>query len=178
MTWKKMVLAAAVVLLTGSTVNRNEAAGNGEAPLMAAAAVRPGYPAPALELAGLDGARYVVGGNREKPLLLNFWASWCDPCEEEAPDLARLYEKYKDKLDLYAVNATGNDELASVRAFAARHRFGFPVLLDYKLDSMRLYRYQVVPTSFLIDKNGMITDVIHLLEPDELEQKLKKLMEG
>lgn len=135
------------------------------------------YAAPSFSLKGMDGNTYSVGGQREKPLLLNFWASWCGPCEEEAPDLARLYEKYKDKLDLYAVNVTGNDDMQAARAFAERYKFKFPVLLDEKLEAAELYRFQVIPTSFLIDRNGVVVEMINLLEPKELENKMKKLIE-
>ncbi|MDF2922821.1 MAG: TlpA family protein disulfide reductase [Paenibacillaceae bacterium] len=137
-----------------------------------------GYLAPSFQLPGMDGSLYSVGGIRKKPLFLNYWASWCAPCKEEAPILARLYEKYKDQLDVYAVNVTGNDELEDARQFVERYGFTFPVLLDYNLLTGELYQYQGIPTSFLIDRNGTIVDIINLLEPSELDKKLKELING
>lgn len=166
-----------VLLLTVLAVYRNMQ-GDRPAALPTETAPKPQYLAPSFTLKGLDGADYHVGGKRDKPIFLNFWASWCPPCEEEAPDLARLYEKYKDKLDLYAVNVTGNDDAAAAKAFAERYGFTFPVLLDEKLEASKLYRFQVIPTSFLIDRNGVVVDVINLLEPKELEKKMKKLIDG
>ncbi|WP_438448612.1 peroxiredoxin family protein [Gorillibacterium sp. sgz5001074] len=175
MTKKNMAVLVVVLLLAVVALYRDF--GQAKESLPAQTAAKAQYNAPAFTLKGLDGNTYSVGGKRDKPMLLNFWASWCSPCEEEAPDLARLYEKYKDQLDLYAVNVTGNDDVKSARAFAERYRFGFPVLLDEKLEAAELYRFQVIPTSFLIDRNGVVVEMINLLEPKELEKKLKKLIE-
>lgn len=166
------ILLAATLLYNYGSKEKKDAA------IPAEAAPRLNQPAPSFQLNALDGAVYKVGGPREKPLMLNFWASWCGPCEEEAPALASLYDKYRDKLDLYAVNLTGNDDFDQMKAFAAQYKFHFPILLDYKLEVMLKYRVQVIPTSFLIDKNGNIVDVINLLEPEDLEKKLKKLIGG
>ncbi len=172
----RIVALAAGLLLTGTLLYHYGSRGQAEAVLPAEAAPRLNMAAPSFQLTALDGATYQVGGPREKPLLLNFWASWCSPCEEEAPALASLYDKYKDKLDLYAVNLTENDDFDHVKAFTNRFKFHFPVLLDYKLEAAKKYRFQVIPTSFLIDTNGNIVDVINLLTFEELEKKLQKLI--
>ncbi|MNI99001.1 hypothetical protein D3C73_1579670 [compost metagenome] len=51
-------------------------------------------------------------------------------------------------------------------------------MLDYKLDASKLYRFQVIPTSFLINRDGVIVDIINLLDQKELEKKIKKLIDG
>lgn len=175
---KNIAVLVIVMLLAGLAVYNNEGKKEKQTALPAEAAPSIGYPAPGFELNSFEGAAYKIGGQRDKPLFLNFWASWCGPCEEEAPVLTQIYEKYKDKLDLYAVNATGNDDFDAAKAFAGRFKFGFPVLLDHKLGAFQLYRVQVIPTSYLIDKNGVIVDVVNLLEPAELEKKIKKLIKG
>jgi thiol-disulfide isomerase/thioredoxin len=175
---KNKVVILLALLLAVLAIYRNSDNSDKETMLNGHASTRLHAPAPAFSLKALDGAVYQVGGKREKPLFLNFWASWCGPCEEEAPELSRLYEKYKSQLDLYAVNVTGNDDLEAAKAFAERFKFGFPVLLDEQLDAAKLYRFQVIPTSFLIDRNGVVVDVINLLEPPELEKKIKKLVDG
>lgn len=177
--WKNIAIVAVVMLLAGLAVFQNMKdikAEEKEAVLPAEAAPRPNYLAPPFQLKGLDGKVYEVGGKREKPLLLNFWASWCGPCETEAPDLARLYEKYNGQFDLYAVNLTKYDSVAEAKAFAEKHKFAFPVLLDEELAAAQLYRFTVIPTSFLIDRNGVIVEVINLLEAKELEKKIKSLI--
>lgn len=172
----RVVGLATGLLLAGTLLYHYGSREKPEAAVQAEALVRLNMPAPPFQLTGLDGAAYQVGGPRSKPLMLNFWASWCGPCEEEAPALASLYDKYKDKLDLYAVNLTGNDDFDQMKAFAEQYKFHFPVLLDYKLEAAQKYRFQVIPTSFLIDTKGNIVDVINLLTPEELEKKLQRLI--
>lgn len=140
-------------------------------------ALKPGTPAPSFSLAGLDGSRYEVGGARDKVLLLNFWASWCDPCKEEAPDLVNLASRYQDSLDVYAVNVTLYDKLEQVEQFVQEYGYTFPVLLDEDEEIYRKFGGVAFPTNVLIDKDGIIRDVIvGTLAPDELEAKIKKWM--
>ncbi|WJH34515.1 TlpA family protein disulfide reductase [Paenibacillus sp. CC-CFT747] len=109
---------------------------------------------------------------------MNFWASWCGPCEAEAPDLMRIYDKLKDKLDIYAVNVTKGDNLKEVKEFLDQYPYPFPVLLDKEGKAAELYQVQVIPTSFLVDRNGVIVDVIHYLPGKELEKKLKEFADS
>ncbi|MNW37492.1 Thiol-disulfide oxidoreductase ResA [compost metagenome] len=139
---------------------------------------KPGTPSPAFSLTGLDGHNYEVGGKRDKPLLLNFWASWCDPCKEEAPDLVNLYKKYGDKMDVYGVNVTAYDKLENAKKFVEEYHYTFPILLDEKEEVYRMFNGIAFPTNALIDKNGVIQEVIiGILPPEELEAKVKKLLE-
>ncbi|WP_331845747.1 TlpA disulfide reductase family protein [Paenibacillus haidiansis] len=155
------------------------AAGQGKSvsQLVAENAPKPGSKAPAFSLTALDGKTYQVGGKRDKPLLLNFWASWCDPCKEEAPDLVKLAEQYGEQLDVYAVNVTFYDKLENAKEFVKNYGYTFPVLLDEKEEAYRKYNGIAFPTNVLIDENGMIRDVIvGTLSPEELEAKIKKLL--
>jgi thiol-disulfide isomerase/thioredoxin len=135
-----------------------------------------GKPFPEFELEGLDGKVYQVNGEREKPLIINFWASWCGPCHEEAPDLKRMYEKYGEKIDIIAVNATKGDQLEDVKDFVTQYQFTFPVLLDRKGKVSDQFRILFVPTSFLINKKGVIKEVIHVLPAEQLEKRIQKLI--
>jgi thiol-disulfide isomerase/thioredoxin len=110
--------------------------------------------------------------------VVNFWASWCGPCYQEAPDLKTVYDKYKDRLDLYAVNVTRNDNLTDVKDFVRQFKFDFPVLLDKEGATVEAYRFQTVPTSFFIDRNGVIVEVANMMDKDELERKIKRLING
>jgi thiol-disulfide isomerase/thioredoxin len=136
--------------------------------------------APSFTLETMSGGTLSVGGARDKALLINFWASWCDPCKLEAPDLVELYAKYKDKLDIYAVNATNDDKRANAEAFAAEYGYTFPVLWDRPKDEgsvVDLYGVLGYPTSFIVDKNGVIRHVVLGIRPkDELERMLRDAM--
>ncbi|WP_426452364.1 TlpA family protein disulfide reductase [Paenibacillus sp. S-38] len=168
-----LLTAAALYQVQGKEAVRSQ-------PVFAAASksgrVMPGQPAPALRLAGMRGGEYAVGGERSKPLLLNFWASWCGPCHEEAPDLQAVYAKYEDQVDFYGVNVTREDSLEEARAFVKKYGFTFPVLLDTEGTAADAYRLRFVPSSYLIDRKGNLVEVIHLLPAAQLEAKIRSLI--
>lgn len=172
---RNRIIVIVILLFAGATVYWNVFQAK-DAAKPADTAPQPGYVAPSFELASLEGQPYRVGGSREKPLLLNFWASWCGPCRQEAPDLKALYDQYKDRLDLYAVNATHQDTLADVKETVREFDFRFPVLLDPKGDATGPYQVRAIPTSYLIDKNGKIVEVLYVMERQQLERKIKKLI--
>lgn len=173
---KNWIVLALVVLLAGFAVYQNMAAADKEVSLPKETAPRPNYLAPTLSLVGLDGQAYEVGGVRDKVLLINFWASWCGPCEVEAPDIKRLAEKYKTDLDVYAINVTQQDRMENVKSFVKFHQFDFPVLLDSDGSAANTYRIKGLPTTFLVNPDGVITDAFNLLNPDELEKRIKELV--
>lgn len=96
----------------------------------------------------------------------------------EAPDLVRLYDKYRGDIEIFAVNATVGDPVQEAQAFSERFGFEFPVLLD--LDGVAGIDYKVfsLPTTFFVDKDGIIVDQARgVLPPDQLEKKFKQLIE-
>jgi len=136
-----------------------------------------GYPAPAFSLTGLDKQTYQVDGPREKPVLINFWASWCGPCKLEAPDLQKLSQKYQGKVDFYAINSTSNDNLEDAMAFVESFKLTFPIPLDHKGEVTDLYQVNAFPTTYLIDRQGVIRQkIIGTIDPKELEAELAKLL--
>ncbi|TDF95867.1 TlpA family protein disulfide reductase [Paenibacillus piri] len=173
-----MVIALLLVLLAAYQMMQNGQ--NARAAAHNSSELIRGKPAPAFTLKGLDGKTYQVGGEgeREKPLIVNFWASWCGPCHEEAPDLKRMYDKYAKQFDLYGVNVTKGDRLEDVKGFIQKYNISFPVLLDQEGKTAEKFRILFVPTSFLIDKHGNLRDVIHVLPPDMLEKKIQMLING
>jgi len=147
--------------------------------VIAEGAPKPGSSSPAFAWKGLDGSPYKVGGKRDKPVLVNFWASWCDPCKDEAPDLVKLYEKYGGQLDIYGVNVTAYDTVEKAEAFVKEYGIQFPVLLDQKEEVYKKFNGMAFPTNVLIDKDGVIQDlIIGILPPKDLEAKIKKLLKS
>lgn len=137
-----------------------------------------GFKAPSFTLKALDGKSYSLPSSTGKPVIINFWASWCGPCRLEAPELVKLYDKYKRKLEIYAVNMTTQDTAEDAKAFADAFGFTFPVLLDddKKTTVSKRYRVQAIPTTFFVDKNGFIVDKITgIADPQTLESKFKSL---
>lgn len=119
--------------------------------------LEPGQMAPSFKLTSLDGQTdYEVGGKRDKPLIINFWASWCGPCDLEAPDLMTIYDKYKDKLDFYGVNETKHDTVRGAKDFVKEKGLTFPILMDKSGTAGDDYKVYAYPVSYIIDRNGLI----------------------
>lgn len=97
---------------------------------------------------------------REKAVFLNFWATWCPPCREEMPSMERVYRDYRARgLEILAVSIDAGDEATvagGVKAFMAGLTLTFPALLDPKMEVVRAYRLRGLPTTYLIDRNGVI----------------------
>ncbi|MBU7315598.1 TlpA family protein disulfide reductase [Paenibacillus oleatilyticus] len=147
-------------------------------PARAGTAAKIGAQAPAFALPALDGQTYTSEQFRGKPLIINFWASWCEPCKAEAPALARLYERYKDRVGLVAVNITAKDRIESVREFVSEHGLSFPVLLDERAETAQAYRIVPIPTTYLVDRSGMIADKMTGAADDAtFEKKITALLQ-
>jgi len=125
-------------------------------------APRIGFTAPELELSGLDGGLYALSGQKGKVVLLNFWASWCPPCKAEMPDIQNLTDLYSGMpVSIMSVNATSQDDLASVKEFVSSFGLTFPILLDVDGNAAGAFRVQALPTSFFIDQFGVIQKIIY-----------------
>jgi len=116
--------------------------------------------APDFSVRTITGDTVTLASLRGKPIVLNFAASWCGPCEVEAPVLEKMYEKYKDRVNFFGLAV--KDQLEDQKTFAQRHGLQFPIGLDP--DSKVLSNYQKagkvnmsgIPTTFFIDANGNI----------------------
>ncbi|QRG65292.1 TlpA family protein disulfide reductase [Brevibacillus choshinensis] len=136
-----------------------------------------GHLAPHFTLTGLDNQVYKVEGKRPKPVLLNFWASWCGPCRMEAPDLQRLYEKYKDQVDFYGVNVTNSDSPEAAAAFVQAYKLTFPIPMDVAGTVSNRYLIQAFPTTYLVDTQGVVrAKIIGMIDAPTLELELRKLL--
>jgi cytochrome c biogenesis protein CcmG/thiol:disulfide interchange protein DsbE len=136
-----------------------------------------GYEATVFKLPALDEKSYEVGGVQGKLSFVNFWASWCGPCELEAPDLQRLQEEYGEKITLYGVNATKYDKERAARDFVNEHEFTFPILMDREGDVTKQYKVDTFPTTFLIDSQGVIRERINgVITYEEWERLIEKWM--
>jgi thiol-disulfide isomerase/thioredoxin len=102
-----------------------------------------------------DGTPLALSDLRDRVVLLNFWASWCKPCEEEMPAMERLYQSLEGQpFELVAVSV--DSERADVEEFRRRLGLSFPILLDPEQKAARLYQTTGYPESFLIDGDGRL----------------------
>ncbi|MFX3647423.1 MAG: TlpA family protein disulfide reductase [Paenibacillus sp.] len=179
---RNIYILLGVVLLVGIALAQN--AGDGiaavfkqEEPMPTETGPRAGLLAPAFSLTAMDGKTYSVGGAKEKATFVSFWASWCEPCKQEAPELNKMAEKYKDKLDLYGVNVTSYDKLKDAKAFVDEYQLTFPIPLDEKGTVYAQYNGVAFPTNVLIDSRGVIQEIVLGILPEkELERKIKELI--
>ncbi|WP_240353234.1 TlpA family protein disulfide reductase [Cohnella algarum] len=137
------------------------------------AAPKVGFKAPEFQLKGIDGRSYSLSALNGRPVLINFWASWCGPCREEAPDLVRLYAKYNDQIEFYGVNATSDDTLEGALSFVQQFQLSFPVLLDREGSVAKQYRIQGYPVTYFVDGKGKIVKIHQgIVSPESLEQTI------
>ncbi|HEY0278203.1 MAG TPA: TlpA disulfide reductase family protein [Solirubrobacterales bacterium] len=138
--------AAVGALVVAAIVAAEVASGGGnasdgrQAPPLPTKVLRP----PAVNLADLHG----------KPALVDFFASWCDPCAEEAPTLRKLSNDLGGKATIVAVDWDDGDSAA--RAFVRKHGWTFPVLADTSGTAGEKYGLVGLPTSFVLDPQGRI----------------------
>jgi len=133
--------------------------------------------APDFELERIDGGTLHLSDLRGKPVLINFWATWCAPCVLEMPNIQKYYEKYPGQFEVVAVNA--DETLWSVNKFVKDIGVTFPVVLDPGLKVQALYRPRGLPTSFLIDAEGRVrTQHVGLMSEKKLAEYLERVGVG
>jgi peroxiredoxin len=114
-----------------------------------------GHPAPGFTLPVLDGGEQSLASLQGRVVLLNFWATWCKPCEDEMPAMQRLHDRLAG--EDFALVAVSVDEGADeVRAFRDRLALGFPILLDPEKRAAGAYQTFRFPESWLIDRDGVV----------------------
>lgn len=91
-----------------------------------------------------------------KPMILNFWATWCGPCQSEHPYFQKAYDEYGDEIEFMMINPTDgyNDTQESVDKFIEKHGYTFPVYMDLDSEAHYIYGINAFPTTVLIDKDG------------------------
>lgn len=137
-----------------------------------------GFMAPDFTLTNEAGEEVNLNQLKGKPVFINFWASWCPPCKQEMPYIQEAYEKYSDQVVFLGVNITISDIKEDAIAFMKSNQYEMPILFDYKGDVTDLYRSNTIPTSYFINKDGMIkAKHIGAMTFDQIESYLDKAME-
>ena len=112
------------------------------------------------QLRDLDGNAVTLASLRGKVVWLNFFASWCPPCQQETPILRTLADTYRDRgLEIVGVSVQ-ETTAADVKAYADRYRLRYTIGFDGSGNVLREYRVFALPTQFFIDTNGVIQQVV------------------
>jgi len=171
--WSILIVVTAVVGVAWLFANRLPAdAARSVGALPPAPAV--GHPAPNFTLTGLDGQTFTLSDLRGKPVVLNFWATWCPPCRAEMPELQAASERLAGEVAIIGVNQGENAQ--QVTDFTRSLGFTFPMPLDERMDVSRQYLVRNLPTTFFIDRDGIVryTQIGPLTEAT-LVQRLKTI---
>ncbi|MBI2897908.1 MAG: TlpA family protein disulfide reductase [Deltaproteobacteria bacterium] len=116
-----------------------------------------GSHAPAVEARTLDGAGASLASLRGRVVLLNLWATWCEPCRQELPELAALQERYASRgLQIVGLSVDSDEKPEELRRFVARRRIGFSVWHDARDVASARLGVSILPASFLIDREGVL----------------------
>ena len=113
-----------------------------------------GKPAPDFELYGLDGLRWSLSRLRGRVVLLNFWASWCEPCRQELPQLQQIHERHS--ADGLVVLGVSDGDPNQARQFLEEHGIGYPSLHDEDGSVMQSFGIHAIPTSLLVGSDGRL----------------------
>ena len=108
-----------------------------------------------------------------KPIVLNFWASWCPPCKAELPDFEAAWKKYEGKVVFLMVNLTdGQRETVDVaKAFVASQGYTFPLYFDTKYEASYAYGVSSIPQTYFIGTDGdLVARATGMISADQLEQ--------
>ena len=103
----------------------------------------------------LAGRHVDLGSYRGRPLVLNFFAAWCDPCRQEAPEFVRLHHRYGDRIGLLSV-AVRTDHRSSLDGFIRDHDMTWPVVWDRGGSMIDPYRVNGQPITYIIDADGRV----------------------
>lgn len=134
-----------------------------------------GEKAPDFELVDLNGDSHRLSDYEGQGVFLNFWGTFCKPCEKEMPYMENQYHQFKDKgVQVLAVNV-GESEFA-VNKFAERHNLSFPIVIDTDADVQVAYGINPLPITFLIDKDGtVLKSFTGSLTEETVEQFMKEI---
>lgn len=135
-----------------------------------------GRPAPDVTLQTVDGETVSLSSLRGRPVIVNFWASWCVPCRDEFPLLVDAYERYSGQ-GLEILGIVHDDGPQAASAFASSYGATWPLLMDPANTAWQAYLGAFVPITYFIDRDGIIRSASYGPPPsgildEEIEQIL------
>lgn len=146
------------------------------APMTALAVPHVGQPAPAFSLPTVDGKTLTLASLKGKPVYLNFYATWCVPCNEEAPVIGKLSTKYKPRgLTVVGVNELENPQKA--KEFLTKYHLAYGAVVDEDGKAGKDYGALGLPVHIFIDRTGVVkTYRLGEMAPDEIETAIKGIL--
>jgi peroxiredoxin len=122
--------------------------------------LKEGQQAPGFTLLTLDGGRASLADHRDKLVVLNFWATWCQPCTVEMPSLEALWRRYRDRgLIVVGVSVDRGAPKALLEPYVRNLKLTFPILLDPDSKTSDRWRITALPATFLVRPGGEVSGV-------------------
>lgn len=142
-----------------------------------AAAPTTGYRLPTFTLAQYPGNQTISTTDfAGKPVFINFWASWCTYCKLESPDLVQAYKKYGHQVLFVSIDATAQDSPVDMARFVQHYDITWPVALDTTGQVMQDYSVVGLPTSFFVNRAGVIVDAhAGAISAADLDAELRRI---
>ncbi|MFN7210131.1 MAG: TlpA disulfide reductase family protein [Aggregatilineales bacterium] len=132
--------------------------------------------APLFTLKTLHGEEIALESLRGKVVVLNFWASWCGPCRDEAAELEAAWQQYKDKGVVF-LGIAYTDTERNAQAYLKEYGITYPNGLDYQTRISALYRIAGVPETFIIDRDGQISEFVMMpLKRSQLSAMIERAL--
>ena len=159
-----ILLVALVLLLAGATVwykaLSTEYSANGIT-IAGESSIQPdrqAEQAPDFTVLDMEGEEISLSQLLGKPVIINFWATWCGPCNTELPDFDKLYSEYGDSVEFLMVNLTdgSRDTIETVKEFIENAGYSFPVYFDTELEAANAYGVYSIPRTVAINPDGTI----------------------
>ncbi len=157
--WEILMLVSLAAGILWTVVSRVPSAVG--APLSSSPSPREGFLAPDFTLDTLDGTKVTLSDLRGKIVVINLWATWCPPCRAETPALENAYVQYKDSgVVVLGLNVTNQDSEKDVPLFVEEFGLTFPILLDRDGSVSALYQLKGLPTTYFVNREGIIRTVV------------------
>ncbi|MEA5017796.1 MAG: TlpA disulfide reductase family protein [Erysipelotrichaceae bacterium] len=137
-------------------------------------------PAPDFLVKDVNGYNVRLSNSYGKPIILNFWASWCSNCAEQLEEMQSLYDRYQDDVVFFMVNVTdGKKETTTkAKAYINENGYTFPIYFDINNEASIAYRASAIPMTFLIDQQGnLVSYGKGIISEDTISFNIDKLME-
>ena len=172
------VVAAGIWVVTGKEPPREEQTYPEEIPAPEESTENPDL-APDFTVYDIDGNAVRLSDFRGKPVVLNFWASWCGPCKAEMPDFEEAYKEYGEEIHFVIVNLTDgrSETVESASGYIAEMGYTFPVYYDTQMDAAYTYGISSIPMTVFVDPEGIITGgQVGMIDAGVLEENIQFLL--
>jgi peroxiredoxin len=167
----QIVILIAVLIIGGYAIGSALFSGNDKGPL------KEGSMPPEFELADLDGNVQRLSDYKGKPVVVNFWGTFCPPCVKEMPEFERQYEKWKDQ-DLAVLAINLSEDTLTVNNFVRRFDLHYPILRDVNRKTERSYGLKSYPTTFFINRDGSIMEImVGGMTEAEIDERIERLLQ-